>query len=74
MSLVVGAVGTYYFLSREQLAEARARAEALQRQAAESQLKLLQTQLEPHMLFNTLADLRVLMAATRPALPTCWTG
>ncbi len=61
MSLVAGAVGTYYFLSREQLAEARARAESLQRQAAESQLKLLQSQLEPHMLFNSLANLRVLM-------------
>ncbi|WP_332776461.1 sensor histidine kinase [Polaromonas sp.] len=63
MSLVAGAVATYYFLSREQLAEARAHAEALQRQAAESQLKLLQTQLEPHMLFNTLANLRALIGA-----------
>ncbi|NDE42252.1 MAG: sensor histidine kinase [Betaproteobacteria bacterium] len=42
-------------------ARASARAEAAQRQAAESQLKLLQTQLEPHMLFNTLANLRVLV-------------
>ncbi len=61
MSLVAGTVLTYYFLSREQLNEARARAESLQRQAAESQLRLLQTQLEPHMLFNTLANLRVLI-------------
>ena len=30
-------------------------------QATEAQLKLLQTQLEPHMLFNTLANLRVLI-------------
>ena len=61
MSLVAGAVLTYYFLSREQLREARTRAEAMQRQATESQLKLLQTQLEPHMLFNTLANLRALI-------------
>ena len=68
MSLAVGAVCTYYFLSqarlasvREEAARASAQAEAAQRQAAESQLKLLQTQLEPHMLFNTLANLRVLV-------------
>jgi len=35
-------------------------AEAL-RQAAEARLALLQSQLEPHMLFNTLAHLRVLI-------------
>ena len=39
----------------------RARAEAASRQAAEAQLNLLRTQLEPHMLFNTLANLRSLM-------------
>ena len=38
-------------------------AEQAQRQAAEAQLKLLQTQLEPHMLFNTLANLQVLVAS-----------
>ena len=63
MSLVAGAVLTYYFLSREQLREARTRAEALQRQAAESQLRLLQSQLEPHMLFNTLANLQALIGS-----------
>jgi signal transduction histidine kinase len=47
--------------SRERLAEARAQAEAAERAAAENQLKLLQSQLEPHMLFNTLANLRVLI-------------
>jgi LytS/YehU family sensor histidine kinase len=31
------------------------------RHATESRLKLLETQLEPHMLFNTLANLRVLI-------------
>ena len=31
-------------------------------QATEAQLKLLQSQLEPHMLFNTLANLRALIA------------
>ena len=70
LSLVAGGASTYYFMSREQLASARedmarasAQAEAAQRHAAESQLKLLQTQLEPHMLFNTLANLRALIGA-----------
>ncbi len=46
---------------QEMLASARAQAEAARRQAAENQLRLLQSQLEPHMLFNTLANLRVLI-------------
>ena len=69
MSLLAGAVLSYVFLSREQLASARERGLELQRQAAESQLKLLQTQLEPHMLFNTLANLRALIG-TDPARAT----
>jgi signal transduction histidine kinase len=40
--------------------EAAARSEA-QRLMAESQLRLLRAQLEPHMLFNTLANLRSLV-------------
>ncbi|QJE02800.1 histidine kinase [Massilia forsythiae] len=43
-------------------AEARARAEAVERQAAQAQLRLLQAQIEPHMLFNTLANLQGLIA------------
>ncbi len=68
LSLTAGGGLTYYFLSREQLARAReemalsaAQAEAAQRHATEAQLKLLETQLEPHMLFNTLANLRALI-------------
>ncbi len=68
VSLAAGAVITYFFLSREQLAATRlslaqtqAQAEAAQRHASESQLTLLQSQLEPHMLFNTLANLRALI-------------
>lgn len=36
------------------------------RNAAEARLKLLETQLEPHMLFNTLANLRVLITIDPP--------
>ena len=41
-------------------------AEQAQRQAAEAKLSQLQAQLEPHMLFNTLANLRVLIASDAP--------
>ena len=50
----------------ERLSVARAQAEAAQRQAAENQLRMLQSQLEPHMLFNTLANLRVLITLDPP--------
>jgi hypothetical protein len=42
--------------------EARVRAEAVERQALQAQLRLLQAQIEPHMLFNTLANLQGLIA------------
>lgn len=59
---LVACVGALVVLSAlERLHAARAQAEAAQRQAAEHQLRLLQSQLEPHMLFNTLANLRVLI-------------
>jgi LytS/YehU family sensor histidine kinase len=51
----------YFFHSRGRMATLQALTEAAQRRAAEAQLKLLQSQLEPHMLFNTLANLRVLI-------------
>jgi Histidine kinase len=60
-TLLVGGLGLRHFATREQLArEAAARAEA-QRLAVEAQLRLLRAQLEPHMLFNTLANLRGLL-------------
>jgi len=60
-TVLVGGLGLRHFATREQLArEATARAEA-QRLAVEAQLRLLRTQLEPHMLFNTLANLRGLV-------------
>ena len=49
----------FYFYQREKGAE-------LQRQATEARLKLLESQLEPHMLFNTLANLRALITTDPP--------
>ncbi|WP_426303859.1 sensor histidine kinase [Acidovorax facilis] len=60
-TLLVGGLGLHSFATREKLTqEATARSEA-QRLAVESELRLLRTQLEPHMLFNTLANLRSLV-------------
>ncbi len=61
VSLIPGVGMTMFFLHRGRLAAAEAKIQAAQRQAAETQLRLLESQLEPHMLFNTLANLRVLI-------------
>jgi signal transduction histidine kinase len=61
MSLLGTVISVFVLSTMERLSNARAQAEAAQRLAAENQLRLLQSQLEPHMLFNTLANLRVLI-------------
>ncbi len=65
VALIATALGTlllvYLDAMRHRIEnEAAARIEA-QRLASESQLRLLRAQLEPHMLFNTLANLRSLV-------------
>ena len=62
VSLTIGLAATFFFKSQGELAATRAEAESALRMAAEHRLKLLESQLEPHMLFNTLANLRVLIA------------
>jgi Histidine kinase len=70
VTLIITVLGSlaaiYVFGNMERLSSARAHAEAAQRLAAENQLRLLQSQLEPHMLFNTLANLRVLIGLDPP--------
>ena len=65
-SLVPGVLATYFFYTRSRLATIAAQAQEAQRHAAQAQLRLLESQLEPHMLFNTLANLRVLIALDPP--------
>jgi signal transduction histidine kinase len=62
-------IAGWMFLSRAEMAELRAEAAAravhsaaVEKQAMQAQLQLLQTQVEPHMLFNTLANLQGLIA------------
>lgn len=71
-AVVFGGIATYWFYSREEMAEQKVRlreqelrqAESEQR-LAESNLKLLQAQMEPHFLFNTLSNVQGLIE-TRP--------
>jgi hypothetical protein len=66
LTLAVSLGTSYLFYVRGRLAAIEVLAEAARRSAAETQLKLLQSQLEPHMLFNTLANLRVLIGLDPP--------
>jgi hypothetical protein len=66
VSLVASIGFTLVSWGRARLAASDAQAQRAQRAAAENQLKLLESQLEPHMLFNTLANLRVLIELDPP--------
>jgi hypothetical protein len=63
VSLVAGVVASFYFYAQTKSAWLERQMGEARRHADEARLKLLEAQLEPHMLFNTLANLRVLIAA-----------
>lgn len=69
ITIASGAAGSYFFYSRGLQKTQQARIALVERDAMEARLQLLQAQLEPHMLFNTLANLRVLIG-TDPAQAT----
>jgi LytS/YehU family sensor histidine kinase len=60
-TLLATGVLSLFFFSRERILRAEAHTEALARQALQAQLQMLQAQIEPHMLFNTLANLQGLI-------------
>lgn len=62
ITLLAGIAGSYWFHSRNKSQYLLRKMGEAQRHADEARLKLLETQLEPHMLFNTLANLRALIA------------
>ncbi len=71
--LLIAVAITWFFWSRGHLAMLKAEAEAekaraaaIERQALQAQLQALQAQIEPHMLFNTLANLQGLIALDPP--------
>jgi hypothetical protein len=63
VTVLAGIAGTFYFYSTNKSAYLERKMGEARRHATEARLKLLETQLEPHMLFNTLANLRALIGA-----------
>ena len=70
ITAVAGSIAVFYFWEREKVArleaaaaQEKSRAETVERQIAEARLRLLQAQIEPHFLFNTLANLQALIPA-----------
>lgn len=61
ITVVAGVVISSYFYLQGKSQTLQRRMKVVENQATEAQLRLLLTQLEPHMLFNTLANLRVLV-------------
>ena len=68
LGVMFGAIITYFFSSREQIAESKAQIQeekikrlTSEKKAAEVNLKLLQAQIEPHFLFNTLSNVLSLL-------------
>ena len=59
ITVIAGFIGTGFFWARHRAAE-------MKRQAVEAQLKMLQAQIEPHFLFNTLANLDALIQTDPP--------
>ena len=66
ISLLAGIVAIFYFYSLNRGSYFQRRLREAQSHATEARLKLLESQLEPHMLFNTLANLRVLIGLDPP--------
>jgi signal transduction histidine kinase len=70
ITMLAGAFGVFLLWRRAEVAHLEAeiarqalRAEEVERRATESHLRMLAAQIEPHMLFNTLANLRCLVTS-----------
>ncbi len=61
ITALAGIAGSFYFYAINKSAYLERKMVEARHHASEARLKLLETQLEPHMLFNTLANLRVLI-------------
>lgn len=66
ITVAAGIAVCYFYYSRGRSKYLEGQIALAQRDATEARLKLLETQLEPHMLFNTLANLRVLISSDPP--------
>jgi anti-sigma regulatory factor (Ser/Thr protein kinase) len=61
ITVLAGLAGSLFFYAKTKGAYLERKMGEAREHANESRLKLLETQLEPHMLFNTLANLRALI-------------
>ena len=68
LGLLFGSIITYFFFSREKIAQARAliqeeriKSLSLEKEGLETRLRLLQAQVEPHFLFNSLSNILSLL-------------
>ncbi|WP_034298386.1 sensor histidine kinase [Herbaspirillum sp. RV1423] len=63
LTLLACVGGTLFYWNREKMAALEARNVVIEKQAVQAQLQMLQAQIEPHMLFNTLATLQTLISS-----------
>lgn len=61
VTVVASLFAVHFFTQRESLAEQHRRAQAADALTTSARLQLLQQQIEPHMLFNTLANVHALI-------------
>ncbi|MDB5930700.1 MAG: histidine kinase family protein [Polaromonas sp.] len=66
ISALAGLAGSFYFHSAGKSAYLERKMAEARRHATDARLKLLESQLEPHMLFNTLANLKALIDIDPP--------
>ena len=66
ITVATGVAICYFYYSRGKAKYLEGQIALAERDATDARLKLMETQLEPHMLFNTLANLRALIATDPP--------
>jgi signal transduction histidine kinase len=66
ITVMASVVGSFYFYATGRSEHLERKVAETRRHADEARLRLLESQLEPHMLFNTLANLRALISTDPP--------
>lgn len=61
LGILFGVLVSYVFVSLERISEERLQRIEMEKAAMEAELRLVQSQMEPHFLFNTLANVRSLI-------------
>ena len=66
LTMSAGVFSTWFFWTQARLERLNASTAEIERQASRAHLQMLQAQIEPHMLFNTLANLQGLITLDPP--------